>query len=193
MKQVTFSSTVHVQEHIYQDENYKQGEGSVNWYSRKELVSMRDKCRIIVATMRQEKSSTITSDENRQNGETTRGLERLAERCAAQKRARQAVLCEQSMQRAEKLDDPEEIADVYMEYSLRCQKEAQSVALQDRQEVEDNFICDEAKDWCLGVISSHPWVGHECRLAKRQDRKLIRSDFRASGTSSDSAIPLAAV
>ena len=191
MKQVTFSPTVQVQVHLYQDQYSNQVEGSVNWYSRKELVSMRDNCRAIVDRMRQEKSSTRTPDENRQNGETTRGLERLAERCAAQKRARQAVLCEQSMQRAEKLDDPGEIADVYMEYSLKCQKEAQRMAFHDQQEVEDNLTCDETKDWCLGLTSSRPWVGQECRLAKRQDRKLNRSDYGAS--ESDGAIPLAAV
>lgn len=179
MKQVSFYPEVSIQSPQGEDQSYtSDDERKMAWYSLEELKSIRMECRVIVAMVIQESSSTSIPQEMNCTQET-RGLERHIRCSTTPKQACQAVLREQSMQRAEKFEDQSEIAEVYQEYSLRCTKEALNRAVRDRQEVEHALICDEIEH----EVSGFGWnsvVGLVAGQKSRSCRDQLESERHVS-------------
>jgi hypothetical protein len=191
MKQVTFSSSIAVHENPCLG-GISDEERPIMWYNMEELISIRQECSAIVATMTQEKSSTTRASYDDKRELCTRGLERHAHRNPSKKQALQAVLSEQSMQRVEQVVDPEEIAYIYMKYSSPCQKQALIWAFQDRQEVEHARICDEIEDASVKNNVSNAGMGNESRHMGRQRYKLVESDYHLADTSDVGPVLVAA-
>lgn len=104
-------------------------EKRATWYTRNELRTIKDEAKQIANLDRSENSEVCF-----------RGLEAKTLAGARLKRqnridARAAVFFEQEMQEGEGYSDPDAIADVYFEYTERCELEAQMMALRDAADI----------------------------------------------------------
>lgn len=121
------------------------------WYTPSELESIRQKCRDIVSSLGPGDLRFGGVDDENDGDNCLRGLECYFESQETKRRACYAVQCVQTIQMAEGLDDPDEIARVYRRFTASGQRKAnirgvqdQDAALFNHQHSHDNSASDSA-------------------------------------------------
>lgn len=145
-KKVAFvAKTVQVRSHIHLND-FSSSEMKKSWYTASEIDDIRREARLVTEWMNST-SSSKDDDElwmTRANEGSSifceRGLEYRTREGARRRienkiRARNAVLCEQELQRRACIFDTDYMAKIYILVSTRCQLAAQRLGQQDEREV----------------------------------------------------------
>mmetsp|Transcript_111045 Transcript_111045/g.155896 ORF Transcript_111045/g.155896 Transcript_111045/m.155896 type:complete len:203 (-) Transcript_111045:28-636(-) len=147
-KGVSFATNVATYDIIHLAE-FSDEERESSWYNRNELRAIKDDAK------RMANLSVMTDDattDNINNADLClRGLEAKTPSGSRKKRqnrieARAAVFMEQEVQDDNGFSDPDELADVYFEYTESCQAEAQMIAIRDEKEAKEIYESSKFSD-----------------------------------------------
>jgi hypothetical protein len=152
-KKVAFCANVQVKRHIHKND-FSSTEINQSWYTASEIDDIRREARLVTEWMNNASTSKDENDKDDQlwNSRANDGSSRFSERglefrtregarrrIENKVRARNAVLCEQELQRRACIFDTEYLSKVYILASSRCKLTAQRLGQQDEREV----LCTE--------------------------------------------------